>query len=181
MAGRQLPTQVGRALEELGIETIVARSPQAKGRIERTWRTFQDRLSRELRLAGAATLDEANAVLRNFLAEYNVRFARTDTRRGTAYRKLDSRLDLNYIFSLAEGKINPSRLTPTQGVPPSEPDLAHLALTHYTETGLGEGYGSAGMQPERRPSGLDGAGSLNAPASQMQSGHECVKSQGSGD
>ena len=44
LAGRQSPTQVGRALEELGIEAIVARSPQAKGRIERTWRTFQDRL-----------------------------------------------------------------------------------------------------------------------------------------
>jgi len=100
LAGRQLPTQVGRALEELGIEAIVARSPQAKGRIERTWRTFQDRLSSELRLAGAATLDQANAVLARFLAEYNVRFAKTAARRGVAYRKLDARLDLNYIFSL---------------------------------------------------------------------------------
>ena len=100
LAGRQMPTQVGRALEELGIEAIVARSPQAKGRIERTWRTFQDRLSSELRLAGAATLDDANAVLRSFLAEYNVRFARTAASRGIAYRKLDTRLDLNYIFSM---------------------------------------------------------------------------------
>jgi len=100
LAGRQLPTQVGRALEELGIESIVARSPQAKGRIERTWRTFQDRLSSELRLAGAATLDRASEVLANFLADYNVRFAKTPARRGAAYRKLDARLDLNYIFSL---------------------------------------------------------------------------------
>jgi transposase len=100
LAGRQLPTQVGRTLEELCIEAIVARSPQAKGRIERTWRTFQARLSSELRLAGAATLDEANTVLRSFLAEYNVRFARSATSRGIACRKLDSRLDLNYIFSL---------------------------------------------------------------------------------
>jgi transposase len=100
LAGRQLPTQVGRALEELGIESIVARSPQAKGRIERTWRTFQDRLSSELRLAGAATLDQANAVLAHFLADYNIRFAKTPARRGAAYRKLDARLDLNYIFSL---------------------------------------------------------------------------------
>jgi hypothetical protein len=100
LAGRQMPTQVGRALEELGIEAIVARSPQAKGRIERTWRTFQDRLSSELRLAGAATLEQANAALAGFVAEYNVRFAKPASRQGTAYRKLDARLDLNYIFSL---------------------------------------------------------------------------------
>ena len=56
LAGRQFPTQVVRALEELGIEAVVARSPQAKGRIERTWRTFQDRLTSELRLAGVSTL-----------------------------------------------------------------------------------------------------------------------------
>ncbi len=57
-------------------------------------------MSSELRLAGAATLDEANTVLRSFLAEYNVRFARSAASRGIAYRKLDSRLDLNHIFSL---------------------------------------------------------------------------------
>jgi transposase len=100
LAGRQFPTQVGRALEELGIEAIIARSPQAKGRIERTWRTFQDRLISELRLANACSLDEANAVLSRFLVEYNTRFARTAVRSGAAYRKLDSRLDLDYIFSL---------------------------------------------------------------------------------
>ena len=100
LAGHQFPTQVGRALQELGIEAIVARSPQAKGRIERTWRTFQDRLISELRLTKAATLEQATAVLSQFLAEYNVRFAKTATRAGAAYRKLDARLDLNYIFSL---------------------------------------------------------------------------------
>lgn len=100
LAGRQFPTQVGRALEELGIEVIVARSPQAKGRIERTWRTFQDRLVSELRLASAATVDEANEVLRRFLPAYNERFGRAATRAGSAYRNLDRRLDLDYIFSL---------------------------------------------------------------------------------
>ena len=100
LAGHQFPTQVGRALEELGIEAIVARSPQAKGRIERTWRTFQDRLISELRLAKAASLEQATAVLSQFLAEYNVSFAKTAARAGAAYRKLDARLDLNYIFSL---------------------------------------------------------------------------------
>jgi hypothetical protein len=56
LAGRREPTQLGRVLAELGIASIQARSPQAKGRIERLWGTFQDRLVAELRLAGACTL-----------------------------------------------------------------------------------------------------------------------------
>ena len=79
---------------------IVARSPQAKGCIERLWRTFQDRLGSELRLAQAATLEQANAVLARFLEEYNQRFAQTPQQAGSAYRKLDRRLDLDRIFSL---------------------------------------------------------------------------------
>ena len=76
LAGRQQPTQFGRALEQLGVTYIAAQSPQAKGRIERLWGTFQDRLTSELRLAGAADLDGANRVLRRFLPDYNRRFAR---------------------------------------------------------------------------------------------------------
>lgn len=100
LAGRQLPTQVGRALEELGVESIAARSPQAKGRVERLWKTFQDRLVSELRLAGASTLEQANAVLEPFLADYNQRFAKLPRETAQAWRKLDRRLDLDYIFSL---------------------------------------------------------------------------------
>ena len=100
LAGQQLPTQVGRALQELGVEIIVARSPQAKGRIERLWRTFQDRLVSELRLAKAATLEHANAVLAHFLEDYNRQFATAPRQAGSAYRKLDRRLDLDRIFSL---------------------------------------------------------------------------------
>lgn len=100
LAGQQLPTQVGRALEELGIEIIVARSPQAKGRIERLWRTFQDRLVSELRLAQVATLEHANVLLRRFLDEYNRQFATAPQQAGSAYRKLDRRVDLDRIFSL---------------------------------------------------------------------------------
>lgn len=100
LAGKQFPTQVGRALEELGIEIIVARSPQAKGRIERTWRTFQDRLTSELRLADARNLEQASAVLIRFLADYNGRFGKIAAKPVPVWRKLDSRLDLNYIFSL---------------------------------------------------------------------------------
>jgi transposase len=100
LAGRQFPTQVGRALEELGIESIAARSPQAKGRVERLWKTFQDRLISELRLAGASTLEQANQILERFLADFNQRFAKPPKQVGSAYRKLDRRLDLDYIFSL---------------------------------------------------------------------------------
>ena len=60
-------TQFGRAMEELGIQLIFALSPQAKGRVERTAETFLDRLVTELRLAGAATMEEAKAVLKQFL------------------------------------------------------------------------------------------------------------------
>ncbi|MGH7208900.1 MAG: ISNCY family transposase [Nitrospiraceae bacterium] len=76
LAGQQPRTQVGRALDELGVTLIPAGSPQAKGRVERLWGTFQDRLVSELRLAGATTRAEAQAVLARFLPSYNRRFAR---------------------------------------------------------------------------------------------------------
>lgn len=68
------PTQFGRLLNELGVQLIHALSPQAKGRIERLWGTFQDRLASELRLAGASTCEQANQVLRRFLPRHNRRF-----------------------------------------------------------------------------------------------------------
>src|ERR1039458_8655956 len=73
---------------ELGIQQIPAYSPQAKGRIERAWRTFQDRLVSELRLAGAATLAQANAVLEKFCADYNQRFARPAAEAVCDFRRL---------------------------------------------------------------------------------------------
>jgi transposase len=75
LAGAGPRTQVGRALAEAGIGWIGARSPQAKGRIERLWGTLQDRLTAELRLAGAASIEEANAVLQAHVARHNARFA----------------------------------------------------------------------------------------------------------
>jgi hypothetical protein len=75
LAGQQCPTHLGRALEELGIQQIPAYPPPAKGRIERAWRTCEDRLVSELRLAQACDLDSANRVLARFCAHYNQRFA----------------------------------------------------------------------------------------------------------
>jgi len=74
LTGRRTPTQVGRLLEELGVRWIRARSPQAKGRVERLWGTFQDRLTSELRLAGASTPEQANVVLERYLSRHNRRF-----------------------------------------------------------------------------------------------------------
>jgi transposase len=74
LSGRRQPTQFGRLLEELGVELIYARTPQAKGRIERLWGTFQDRLASELRRAAAAGLEEANQVLARYLVRHNRRF-----------------------------------------------------------------------------------------------------------
>jgi len=86
LAGQRPRTQVGRALDELGVTLIPAGSPQAKGRVERLWGTFQDRLVSELRLAGATTPAEAQAVLARFLPSYNRRFARPAAEATPAWR-----------------------------------------------------------------------------------------------
>jgi transposase len=93
LAGRRQPTQFGRALLQLGVTYIAAQSPQAKGRIERLWGTFQDRLTSELRLAGAADLHAANEVLRHFLPDYNRRFGRAPREREKAWRPAPQDLD----------------------------------------------------------------------------------------
>ena len=100
LAGRQTPTQFGRVLEELGIESIRALSPQAKGRIERMWRTFQDRLRSELRLAGAASVEQANEVLVRFLDEYNRKFAVAAREVGNDFRPLSKKVNRDRLFSL---------------------------------------------------------------------------------
>lgn len=73
--GGQGMTQFGRALCELNIEILCANSSQAKGRVERMNRTLQDRLVKELRLAGIDTMESGNAFLPDFMADYNARFA----------------------------------------------------------------------------------------------------------
>lgn len=80
-------TEVGRGLEELGVTLIPAGSPQAKGRIERLWGTFQDRLVSELRLAGAKTKEQAQAVLDRVLPDHNRKFSKPAARSEPAWRK----------------------------------------------------------------------------------------------
>jgi transposase len=87
LMGKKPLTQIGRLLNELGINSIAANSPEAKGRVERLWKTFQDRLTSELRLAGATTKENANQILKSFLPEYNRRFRVSPRETGSAYRK----------------------------------------------------------------------------------------------
>ncbi|MGH9792945.1 MAG: ISNCY family transposase [Candidatus Acidiferrales bacterium] len=93
LAGRRQPTQFGRALAQLGVTFIPAHSPQAKGRIERLWGVFQDRLRSELRLAAATDLESANAVLRRFLPDFNRRFGRAPAHSEKAWRPAPRDLD----------------------------------------------------------------------------------------
>jgi transposase len=115
LAGKQSPTQLGRALDQLGIQQIPAYSPQAKGRIERAWRTCQDRLVSELRLARATTLEQANAVLDQFCADYNQRFARPAAEATRDFRSLPRRFDLARCLSLHYQRIVAADHTVTLG------------------------------------------------------------------
>jgi len=87
LEGRKRLTQFGRLLSELEIISISANSPQAKGRVERLWETFQDRLISELRLAGTRNMEEANRVLANYLPTFNRDFQVAPKEPGLAYRK----------------------------------------------------------------------------------------------
>ena len=99
---RNRVTQVGRAMKELGIQMIPAYSPQARGRSERAFQTWQGRLPQELRLAGMTSLEEANRFLRErYVAEFNRRFTVAAAEAGHAFMKVKDR-DLDRIFSVQQ-------------------------------------------------------------------------------
>jgi len=99
------PTQVGRALKELGVQMIAAYSPQARGRSERSFGTWQGRLPQELRLAGIKTVEDANAFLRErYIGEFNAKFSVAAEDKGTAFRRT-SRSDLNWIFTVQTERV----------------------------------------------------------------------------
>lgn len=98
LAGSHVPTQVERAFQELAITSIPARSPQAKGRVERLFGTLQDRLTSELRLAKISTREEANAFLPGFLERFNASFRVPAAQQGSAYRPLEEHLHPEEIF-----------------------------------------------------------------------------------
>ena len=112
------PTQFARAMEELGIRQIFARSPQAKSRVERAAGTFQDRLVTELRLAGAAIISEAGEVLNSFLPRFNENFGVPAQQDCPAYRSLEQSVSLDGILCFKHRR-KVSRTTPssTTGAP----------------------------------------------------------------
>lgn len=98
-------TQVGRAMKELAIQMIPAYSPQARGRSERSFGTWQGRLPQELRLAGIQSLAAANEFLRQrYIAEFNQKFTVPTAEKGTAFRR-SSRPDLNWIFTVQTERV----------------------------------------------------------------------------
>lgn len=102
---KQRLTQVGRAMKELGIQMIPAYSPQARGRCERNFGTWQGRLPQELRLAGMGSVEAANEFLReHYIAEFNSKFAVAAKQRGTAFRKA-SCSGLDWIFSIQSDRV----------------------------------------------------------------------------
>lgn len=101
LRGAQQPTQVGQALAALEIEVIYALSPQAKGRVERLWGTLQDRLVSELRLAGASTAEQANAVLDMCRPDHNRRFALSPADAAPAWRAVRRGTDLERACSFS--------------------------------------------------------------------------------
>lgn len=91
-------TQLGRALKELSIELICANSPQAKGRIERLFKTLQDRLVKELRLEGISTTEEANKYLEKYIKKHNRKFAIEALKKENKHRELEKETDLEEIL-----------------------------------------------------------------------------------
>lgn len=114
-ANRRAPTQFQRALDELGIELICANSPQAKGRVERLNRTLQDRLVKELRMAGIDTIEAANGWCGEFVEHYNRQFARLARSQLDLHMPLRANDDLERILALRETRKLSAKLTVQHG------------------------------------------------------------------
>jgi hypothetical protein len=106
LSGREAVTQFTRAMSELGIEVICAHSPQAKGRVERGFHTHQDRLVKELRLAGISTVPEANRFLNErYIPRHNARFAVEPKESADDHRPLLAHHNLKEILSVREDRV----------------------------------------------------------------------------
>ena len=130
-------TQFGRVLSELNIDIICANSPQAKGRVERAFGTLQDRLVKELRLAGISTIEAANAWVPAFMADYNARFGHDPENAKDLHRKLTEADDLSEVLAWREER------TVTQ-----EPDPA--LRPHDAHAGSDTACSRSGAQDSRR-------------------------------
>jgi len=103
---KELMTQFGRMMKEVGCKLISAHSPQAKGRIERLFETLQDRLVKEMRLADIKTIDEANKFLQKYIPKFNEKFAVVPNKKADLHKKVDEKLKekLPQIFSVQRNR-----------------------------------------------------------------------------
>jgi transposase len=138
-------SQFGRLVDELGIQLIAARSPQAKGRIERLWGTLQDRLVKELRKAGASDLDSANRVLAAYLPKFNARFQVKAAQPGSAYVPWPQERDPAHYFCFKYTRLvtndnsvpfNKHRLQIPPGPGRKSYAKARVELHHYLDGSL---------------------------------------------
>jgi hypothetical protein len=105
LQGKDPQSQFERALSELGVNVIHANSPQAKGRIERLFKTLQDRLVKEMRLAHIRTLEEANRFLQGFLQRYNRRFSKAPRQPGNLHRPVHTGMRLDQVLCVKEPRV----------------------------------------------------------------------------
>lgn len=105
LAGREPMSEFGRALDDLGVGVIFAQSAPAKGRIERLFKTFQDRLIKEMRLSRIKSIPEGNTFLRQYLPGFNKRFSVAALEDADLHRPLPSGIDLDSVFSLKTPRV----------------------------------------------------------------------------
>jgi transposase InsO family protein len=98
-------TQFGRAMEELGIAIIYARSPQAKGKVERLWNTLQSRLPTDLKIAGVTNVEQANMFLTEYITSFNSKFAVEPEDSKQAYTQLPKYLNLDHILCVKQQRV----------------------------------------------------------------------------
>jgi transposase len=101
----EMLSQFERAMAELDVEVIHAHSPQAKGRVERLFRTLQDRLVKEMRLSNISTMEDANAYLVDYLVRYNRRFALKASDRGDMHRRVPKGMNLRRILCIKKERV----------------------------------------------------------------------------
>jgi hypothetical protein len=102
LTGKSPATQFEKVLNILDVEPIFAYSPQAKGRIERLFNTFKDRLIKEMRLAGVGTIEEGNKFLETYLPKYAQRFAVEAVEPENLHREIPAEMDLDWVFAFRE-------------------------------------------------------------------------------
>jgi transposase len=105
LEGKKPQSDIQRVLDALGVGSIAARSPQAKGRIERLWGTLQQRLLREMRVAGVSTMEEANLFLPRFIERFNLHFAKDPADPQSAWVSIQRDMDLDYYFSVCQRRV----------------------------------------------------------------------------